>query len=78
MTRHGKLMQRYCAKWLLLTLLTLIVLTGLYGAVFGLKDSHLLLIMLAEIAGLTAIFFGFNMMNKVSEDTPLSKTENKH
>ena len=79
MTKHAKELQRYYAKWILIFLLFVTVTVGLYGAIFGLKDSHLLLIMLGEIATLLAIFFGFNMMNKVSEDTQFHKPEeNSH
>jgi len=68
MTKHQKEKQRFIVKWLLVSLLVILVLTGILGSIYGLKDSHLLLMVLGEIVVLTGVFFGFDMSTKVSTD----------
>ena len=68
MTKDNKELQRYLVKWILMFLLISIVGTGIYGFLNKFTDYNIIVIMLAEIATLLGIFFGFNMTTSVSED----------
>ena len=49
-------------------LLITIVGTGLYGFINKFTDYSIIVIMLAELATLLGVFFGFNMTTSVSDD----------
>jgi len=69
MNKHKKELQRYFTKWILLILIICTVISGIVGAFIGIKDSHLLLMILGELVVLTSVFFGFHMKTNVTEDS---------
>jgi len=65
MTKHKKELQRYFAKWVLMFILIALVATGIIGYFMKIEDNSIILVMLAEVASLLAVFFGFNMKSEV-------------
>lgn len=68
MTKHDKEVQRYYVKWVLVFLVSITVVSGIIGAFIGMKDSHLLLMILGELVVLLGVFFGFHMAKSVEEE----------
>ena len=68
MNKAKKELQRYYVKWVLVLLLVSTVVSGIVGAFIGMKDSHLLMMVLGELVVLLSVFFGFHMKTEIKDD----------
>lgn len=68
MDKHTKEKQRYFAKWFLMALVAIVVISGVVGYFLQIKENELILFLGAEVMSLLAVFFGFNMKTKVNDD----------